>query len=84
MAPSGRACPNWGGAARSPLSLSPPPPGKFKGCGFISFADADMAGKAVGMSGTEVLGREIKVDFAKGKSGGGGGGGGGNNCICAA
>ena len=35
-----------------------------------------MAAKAVGMSGTEVLGREIKVDFAKGKSNAGGGAGG--------
>ena len=54
-------------------SPSPPPgrtraPGKFKGCGFVSFADADMAAKAVGMTGTEVLGREIRVDFAKSKS----------------
>jgi len=51
--------------------------GKFKGCGFISFGDAEMAAKAVGMNGQEVLGREIRVDFAKGKSAGAGGGAGG-------
>uniref|UniRef100_A0A7S2G9K3 RRM domain-containing protein n=1 Tax=Octactis speculum TaxID=3111310 RepID=A0A7S2G9K3_9STRA len=50
--------------------------GKFRGCGFIAFDSAEAAGKAVGMNGTEVLGRPVKVDFAKGKSDAGGGKGG--------
>lgn len=48
--------------------------GKFKGCGFITFAAPEEAVKAVAMNGADVLGRPIKVDFSQKPAGGGGGG----------
>jgi nucleolin len=50
--------------------------GKFKGCGFITFASPEDAAKAVAMNGTEVLGRAIKCDFSQGKKPSAGGAGG--------
>eukprot|EP00614_Pseudopedinella_elastica_P015708 CAMPEP_0172646820 /NCGR_PEP_ID=MMETSP1068-20121228/240432_1 /TAXON_ID=35684 /ORGANISM="Pseudopedinella elastica, Strain CCMP716" /LENGTH=324 /DNA_ID=CAMNT_0013461085 /DNA_START=44 /DNA_END=1018 /DNA_ORIENTATION=+ len=53
--------------------------GKFKGCGFITFATVEEAGKAVAMDGTEVLGRPVKCNYSTPRApraGGAGGGGG--------
>jgi len=38
--------------------------GDFKGCGFVEFADSSATDKAVKLSGTDVKGRQIRVDFA--------------------
>ena len=57
--------------------------GEFKGYGHVEFSDTDATDKAVALAGTMVMGRALRVDFAKGSSGsrsparGGGGGGGG-------
>lgn len=56
--------------------------GDFKGFGHIEFYETDATDKAVAMAGTDVMGRQIRVDFAndrKNNNGGGGrfGGGGG-------
>jgi RNA recognition motif-containing protein len=56
--------------------------GRSRGFGFVTFADADGAQKAIAaMDGKELDGRTIKVNEAedkpRGSRGGGGGGGGG-------
>ncbi len=51
--------------------------GKPRGFGHLEFADVDGAKKAMDMNGTEVAGRNIKMDYAAARTGGGGGGGGG-------
>jgi nucleolin len=56
--------------------------GEFRGFGHVEFEDVDAAKKAVAMSGTDVLGRAIRIDFAAprappGEGGRGGGFGGG-------
>jgi len=55
--------------------------GKFKGCGFVEFAETEGADKAVAHNGEDVLGRVIRIDYQGSKrddnSGGGFGGGGG-------
>jgi len=49
--------------------------GKSRGFGHVEFATEEGVTKAVEKSGTDVDGRNVRVDYA-GKSGGGGGGGG--------
>merc|ERR1712060_662738 len=45
--------------------------GDFKGCGFLSFATAEMADKAVEqMAGKELMGRPLKIDWAEERKGG--------------
>jgi nucleolin len=44
--------------------------GKFKGCGFVTFKDTDAAILACQKNGQEVMGRPIKVNFAKPRPGG--------------
>jgi len=55
--------------------------GRSRGFGFVTFADASAAQKAVQeMNGSELDGRNLNVDIAQERSGGGGrgrGGGGG-------
>jgi nucleolin len=41
--------------------------GQFKGCGFVEFAQTDATDKAVAMSGSQLKGRAVRVDFAAGK-----------------
>lgn len=41
--------------------------GEFKGAGFIQFGSLEESAKAVAMHGTDVLGRPIRVAYAKGK-----------------
>lgn len=43
---------------------------RFKGCGFVTFDSVDAACKAVEMNGQELMGREIRIDFAKPRPGG--------------
>ena len=55
--------------------------GDFKGFGHVEFSTTEATDKAVAMAGEMILGRAIRVDFAKGKSntpsrGGAGGAGG--------
>lgn len=38
--------------------------GKFKGCGFVTFASTDGASKAVALNGQDCMGRDIKIDFS--------------------
>jgi hypothetical protein len=38
---------------------------KFKGCGFLSFHNAESVQRAAELNGTVVLGRPMRVDFAK-------------------
>lgn len=45
--------------------------GKFKGCGFITFDSVEMGVKAMELNGTEVLGREIKLDYSPRNNSGG-------------
>jgi len=60
--------------------------GRSRGFGFVTFVDDEAADKAIAeLNGTELDGREIKVDVAQardrsrdGDGGGGGGGGGGD------
>ena len=42
--------------------------GDFKGFGHIEFADTASTDLAVAMAGEMVLGRAIRVDYAKGKN----------------
>jgi RNA recognition motif-containing protein len=52
--------------------------GRSRGFGFVTFADASAAQKAVQeMNGAQLDGRTLNVDIAQERSGGGGGGGGG-------
>lgn len=54
--------------------------GKFKGCGFVEFESVEAAEKAVAFNGSDVMGREIRIDFSSPSGGGnrnGGGFGGG-------
>lgn len=51
--------------------------GRFKGCGFCTFDEPDMASKAVAKTGAMVMDREIRVDFSLPKPGRAAGGGGG-------
>jgi RNA recognition motif-containing protein len=52
--------------------------GRSRGFGFVTFANDDDAKAAIaGLDGTELDGRNIKVNEAQERSGGGGGGGGG-------
>lgn len=52
--------------------------GRSRGFGFVTFADEDSARSAISeMDGTELDGRNIKVNEAEDKPRGGGGGGGG-------
>jgi len=52
--------------------------GRSRGFGFVSFAQAEQADKAMSsMNGADLDGRTIRVDLASERSGGGGGGGGG-------
>jgi cold-inducible RNA-binding protein len=60
--------------------------GRSRGFGFVTFVDDEAADKAIAeLNGTELDGREIKVDVAQarersgGDGGGGGGGGGGGD-----
>lgn len=39
--------------------------GEFKGCGFIEFYETEATDKAVKLSGTDLLGRAIRIDYAK-------------------
>ena len=52
--------------------------GRSRGFGFVTFANAEDAEKALSQDGTELDGRNIKVSIAQDRerSGGGGGGGG--------
>lgn len=43
---------------------------RFKGCGFVTFETVDAACKAVEKNGQELMGREIRIDFAKPRPGG--------------
>jgi cold-inducible RNA-binding protein len=50
--------------------------GRSRGFGFVQFEDAGTADEAMGvMNGTELDGREIRVDMAQERQRGGGGGG---------
>jgi len=51
--------------------------GKFFGSGFLEFSTPEAASKAVAKAGEELLGRAVKIDFAKPKAEKGAGGGGG-------
>jgi len=51
--------------------------GKFFGSGFLEFDSSEGAAKAVAKAGQDLLGRPIKVDFAKPKADRGAGGAGG-------
>ena len=58
--------------------------GRSRGFGFVTFVDDEAADKAIAeLNGTELDGREIKVDVAqardRSRDGGGGGGGGGGD-----
>jgi nucleolin len=53
--------------------------GDFKGCGFIEFVDSASVDKAILLNGTQCCGRDIRLDFAKGRTNSGGGGGGGRD-----
>jgi len=37
--------------------------GEFRGCGFVEFIDSESADKAVLLNGTELLGRQIRIDW---------------------
>jgi RNA recognition motif-containing protein len=53
--------------------------GRSRGFGFVTFADEQSARNAISeMDGTQLDGRNIKVNEAQERSGGGGGGGGGH------
>jgi cold-inducible RNA-binding protein len=41
--------------------------GRSRGFGFVTFADADSARKACALNGTELDGRELRVDIANDK-----------------
>ena len=41
--------------------------GDFKGCGFIEFYDSASTDKAAALSGQDLLGRAIRIDYAKGR-----------------
>jgi len=55
--------------------------GQFKGCGFVEWADSSATEKAVALSGSDLLGRPVRIDYATsaGRAGGAGGGGGDRN-----
>ena len=55
--------------------------GDFKGCGFVEFSDPASVDAAAAKNGETLAGRNVRLDFAKGRtnSGGGGGGGGGRD-----
>jgi len=36
--------------------------GRFRGCGYIEFADGDTATKAIALNGTDLLGRPMKIE----------------------
>jgi nucleolin len=42
--------------------------GQFKGCGFVEFNESDSTDKAVAMSGQDLQGRAIRVDFSAPKA----------------
>lgn len=44
--------------------------GNFKGCGFVTFDSVEGACKAVELNGEDLMGREIRIDFAKPRPGG--------------
>lgn len=44
--------------------------GNFKGCGFVTFENKESACKAIELNGTEFMGRELRLDFAKPRPGG--------------
>jgi nucleolin len=48
--------------------------GQFKGCGFVEWADSESTTKAVALSGTDLLGRPVRIYSATSTGGGGGGG----------
>mmetsp|Transcript_7855 Transcript_7855/g.12282 ORF Transcript_7855/g.12282 Transcript_7855/m.12282 type:complete len:486 (-) Transcript_7855:78-1535(-) len=53
---------------------------EFKGFGHIEFAETEATDKAIAMAGTDIVGRQVRVDFAADRRqsfGGGGGRGGG-------
>jgi len=50
--------------------------GRSRGFGFVTYGSAEAAEEAIkAMNGTELDGRNLRVDFAKERSRGGGGGG---------
>ncbi len=49
--------------------------GEFKGFGHIEFTETEATDKALAMAGTDILGRQVRVDYANDKKAGGGGGG---------
>jgi len=49
--------------------------GRSRGFGFVTFDSADAVQKALGLNGTMLDGRTIRVERAASRSGGGGGGG---------
>jgi nucleolin len=51
--------------------------GKFYGTAFANFESVEAATKAVALSGKDILGRPVIVEFARGKSAAGGAGGAG-------
>lgn len=50
--------------------------GDFKGYGHIEFAETEATDAAVALAGTDIMGRQVRVDFANQRTGGFGGGGG--------
>jgi RNA recognition motif-containing protein len=48
--------------------------GKFYGTGFIEFETAEQANKSLAFNGKDLLGRAMKIELARPKTGGGGGG----------
>jgi hypothetical protein len=42
-------------------------------CGFVEFFDTEASDKAVALNGTEVLGRQMRIDYASASTGGAGG-----------
>lgn len=51
--------------------------GEFKGFGHIEFTETEATDKAIALAGTDILGRQVRVDYANDKKAGGGFGGGG-------
>jgi len=52
--------------------------GEFKGFGYIEFASTESTDAAIKMSGTDILGRAVRVDYANDRRNGGDGGFGGS------
>lgn len=50
--------------------------GEFRGFGHVEFAETESTDKALGMAGSDIMGRACRVDYANDRRAGGGEGGG--------